>query len=316
MITFDFPKYDCCVIDFETATNYTNSACSVGIAVIKNNEIVDTFYSLIQPPNNEYDTSNISIHGITPEDTKNCSTFGEVWQSVLPYIENSALIAAYNAQFDMSVLCESLSHYNIPVPFFNYFDTQYYRMDFEHSKPRSLKERADMFGIEIKNHHNALEDAIAAANIIIRTTTLSKYNSIFDFIKDNYLAINQIYLITAQRIVGSKKKKTYSTFSPKIINEILPSEKSRGHILENKVVVFTGEFNHTKEDLAILARNYGAIIRDSISSKTNYLVEGTQQKEFMDENGFVSKQRKAIELINNGIDIKRISETQLLDLCK
>ena len=41
-------------IDFETATGYMESACAVGIVTVTDGEITDEYYSLIQPPENEY----------------------------------------------------------------------------------------------------------------------------------------------------------------------------------------------------------------------------------------------------------------------
>ena len=41
-------------IDFETATGHQNSACAVGIVTVESGIITNEFYSLIQPPRNEY----------------------------------------------------------------------------------------------------------------------------------------------------------------------------------------------------------------------------------------------------------------------
>ena len=43
---------DFAAIDFETANNERTSVCSVGVVIVRNGEIVDTFYSLIQPEPN------------------------------------------------------------------------------------------------------------------------------------------------------------------------------------------------------------------------------------------------------------------------
>ena len=40
---------DFAAIDFETANNERSSVCSVGLVIVRNGEIVDSFYSLIQP---------------------------------------------------------------------------------------------------------------------------------------------------------------------------------------------------------------------------------------------------------------------------
>ena len=41
-------------IDFETANGNRSSVCSVGIVVVRDGEIVDKYYSLIQPTPNFY----------------------------------------------------------------------------------------------------------------------------------------------------------------------------------------------------------------------------------------------------------------------
>ena len=40
---------DFAAIDFETANNERSSVCSVGIVIVRDEEIVDSFYSLINP---------------------------------------------------------------------------------------------------------------------------------------------------------------------------------------------------------------------------------------------------------------------------
>ena len=58
-------------LDFETATHERNSACELGICVVENSEIVETKSWLIKPPSYPYFNShNINVHGIYPEDVK------------------------------------------------------------------------------------------------------------------------------------------------------------------------------------------------------------------------------------------------------
>lgn len=45
---------DFVAIDFETANQHRSSVCSVGIVVVKDGEIVDSYYSLIRPTPNYY----------------------------------------------------------------------------------------------------------------------------------------------------------------------------------------------------------------------------------------------------------------------
>lgn len=48
-------SYDFIAIDFETANNNNDSACSLGIACVNNNQIVKEKYYLIQPPDMKFD---------------------------------------------------------------------------------------------------------------------------------------------------------------------------------------------------------------------------------------------------------------------
>ena len=49
---------DFAAIDFETANNERTSVCSVGVVIVRDGEIVDSFYSLIQPEPNYYNYGN------------------------------------------------------------------------------------------------------------------------------------------------------------------------------------------------------------------------------------------------------------------
>ena len=59
---------DFAAIDFETANNERSSVCSVGIVIVRNGEIVDSFYSLIQPEPNYYNYWCQRVHGLGYEE--------------------------------------------------------------------------------------------------------------------------------------------------------------------------------------------------------------------------------------------------------
>lgn len=54
---------DFAAIDFETANFERCSVCSVGVVVVRGGEIVDNFYSLIQPEPNYYHWRCTQVHG-------------------------------------------------------------------------------------------------------------------------------------------------------------------------------------------------------------------------------------------------------------
>ena len=69
---------DFVALDFETANIDPASACSVGIVTIKNNIVVDEYYSLIKPKKMIFDSSNIQVNGITPAMVEDAAEFSEV----------------------------------------------------------------------------------------------------------------------------------------------------------------------------------------------------------------------------------------------
>lgn len=66
---------DFAAIDFETANNERTSVCSVGVVIVRDGEIVDSFYSLIQPEPNYYNYWCTQVHGITRHDTESAPVF-------------------------------------------------------------------------------------------------------------------------------------------------------------------------------------------------------------------------------------------------
>ena len=66
-------------IDFETANNERSSVCSVGVVIVRDGEIVDSFYSLIQPEPNYYNYWCSQVHGLCREDTEDAPVFPKVW---------------------------------------------------------------------------------------------------------------------------------------------------------------------------------------------------------------------------------------------
>ena len=113
-------KYDFVSIDFETANSRYDSACSIGLAAVRDMAVVDTFYSLINYDGN-FLPANISIHGIHPEDVISAPTIFELYPTLLNFFD-VCLVIAHNARFAMSVLKSSLGGW-YSLPNFKYVDS-------------------------------------------------------------------------------------------------------------------------------------------------------------------------------------------------
>jgi DNA polymerase III subunit epsilon len=155
-------------IDFETATWHKDSACAVGIVHVKNEEIVEEFYTLIQPPGNEYMYHNTKVHGITAKDTYSAPTFEEVYPKIKSLMQGK-MVVAHNESFDRNVLYHTMESYGL-----NYSDLQI-KSRWE-CTVKIFKKKGNLkvnlaaccarYDIPL-DHHNALSDARACAKLYL-----------------------------------------------------------------------------------------------------------------------------------------------------
>ena len=155
---------DFAAIDFETANNERTSVCSVGVVIVRDGEIVDTFYSLIQPEPNYYNYWCSQVHGLTRKDTEEAPIFPEVWKQIEPFIEGLPLVA-HNKSFDESCLKAVFRMYQMDYPDYEFHDTlAASRSHFGCRLPNhQLQTVAAACGYDLVNHHHALADAEACA---------------------------------------------------------------------------------------------------------------------------------------------------------
>ena len=73
---------DFIAIDFETANQQPSSVCSIGVVMVRNGQVADSFYSLIQPEPNYYNYWCQRVHGLSQCDTDDAPVFSKVWQQL------------------------------------------------------------------------------------------------------------------------------------------------------------------------------------------------------------------------------------------
>ena len=150
-------------IDFETANGARSSVCSVGIVIVRDGEIVDTFYSLIHPEPDYYAWFCQQVHGLSDNDTCDAPLFPEVWAQIEPLIEGLPLVA-HNSRFDEGCLKAVFRVYQMDYPDYEFYDTLCAaRRCFRHLPNHQLHTVAAECGYCLENHHHALADAEACA---------------------------------------------------------------------------------------------------------------------------------------------------------
>ena len=153
-------------IDFETANNYRNSACSVALVRVESGKIVYKEQRLIRPPSNYFQFTY--LHGINWEMVSSEPRFGEVWQSLDHILDGATFLAAHNASFDKSVLKACCDESNIPFPSIPFMDTVMISRNTWNIRPTKLPDVCNYLNINL-DHHDALSDAVACAKIMIES---------------------------------------------------------------------------------------------------------------------------------------------------
>ncbi len=159
-------------IDFETAVKH--HICAVGIITVENGEVIDEFYSLVQPPNNEYSWYCTKVHGISAYNTETSLTFEEIYPEIRKRLENK-IVVAHNESFDRNVLKKSMIDNGLDYDELNISDRWECTMKLCRASKRfpsgKLNECCAIEGIEL-NHHEALSDAKACAELFMRLNNL------------------------------------------------------------------------------------------------------------------------------------------------
>ena len=160
---------DFAAIDFETANGQRSSVCSVGVVVVRQGRVVDSFYSLIKPEPNYYAWFCQQVHGLGHEDTDDADVFPEVWQRIAPEIEGLPLVA-HNSPFDEGCLRAVMQVYRMDWPDYRFYCTcRAARRVFGRRLPNhQLHTVAEACGYCLENHHHALADAEACAAIALK----------------------------------------------------------------------------------------------------------------------------------------------------
>ncbi len=155
-------------IDFETANEQQTSACELGLAVVRNNKVVETKSWLICPPEIRFSPYSTKIHGLTAGDVRNMPLFDTLWEEIGVYLQND-LVIAHNAEFDIGVLRSLLHYYKIPYNDIPYTcSIKLARRAFSDVQSYGLANLSKELGIRL-NHHRAESDAQACAIIAAKS---------------------------------------------------------------------------------------------------------------------------------------------------
>lgn len=203
---------DFVVFDLETTglSSKNDMITEIGAVRVKNGQVVETFSQLVNPQI-PIPPKITELTGITNEMVAGMPTIESVIKRFKEFFKDSILVA-HNASFDIGFIREKLKAYNItfnnPV-----LDTlELSRAVFTGLKSHKLNIVAKHLDVSLLNHHRAVDDATATAEIMIKTfkilndkniTTLEQINQLTDNL-DIHKGDSYHVIILAKDYVGLK----------------------------------------------------------------------------------------------------------------
>lgn len=150
-------------LDVETAKSWS-AACSIGIAVFENGELVGEHYSLIDPKT-EFHPRCVAVHGINEHAVRGAPDFVEVVGKFRHLIENQVIAAHSN--YDSRTMHQDAGRWGVDLPQCRWLDTIVVARSAWPSLPSyDLSTVCDHIGHSF-GHHHALEDAKAAGHVLV-----------------------------------------------------------------------------------------------------------------------------------------------------
>lgn len=327
---------DFVAIDFETANAKRASVCAVGLVHVSGGQIVDEYYTLVNP-HDDFDRFCIAVHGITPDQVENAPSFADIWPELRRRIEDRVLVA-HNASFDMSVLRRSAESHGLELPHIRYMCSCLLARKIWPDMPNhKLNTVTRELGLNSFKHHDALEDARAAARIFLSCSKTGGASDC-DSLAERYGYRLGRMLESGEHITfsssaaksgrsGGRRAASGKTGNPgtggmlsgtqasKASNTKSPApnpDADRGNPLYGKRVVFSGRLSGFKrEEAQRAAAKLGAMCGESVEWSTDYVVVGRNDyAKYAAGESMNSKTQSAARLAAGGSGLRILSEDE------
>jgi len=274
-------------IDVETANANMASICQIGMVEYADGRLVEEWESYVDPED-YFDGINISIHGINESTVKGAPNFTALNDKLCSFLDNTVVVC--HTHFDRVAIRQATERYGVRLPASKWLDSARVARrtwDAVAWKGYGLHNVCKLLGYDFK-HHDALEDAKAAAHILIS-------------------AIDQ----TGLDIEGWRER-VKQPIDP-TTSEIKRDGNPEG-ALYGELLVFTGALEIPRRQAADLAASIGCKVAKNVSKKTTLLVVGDQDIERLAGHQKSSKHRKAEDLIKKGLPIRILRESDFKEL--
>ena len=301
------------VFDLETTgfSNKNDKITEIGAVKVKNFEIVDRFNELINPEKDiSYKVQELT--GITNDLIKDKPTIEEILPRFMEFIGDSVLVA-HNAEFDIGFINQKCKEMNIEFKNKSVDTLMLARILLPHLKRFKLNNLTKELGVPLHNHHRAVDDAAATAQIFIKflemlekkgAKKLSDVNEVLGGIDYTKLKTKHITLI-AQNLAGIKN--LYKIVSDAQVNHFYRAPRIlKSVLLEHKEGIIVGSACEAGEVFQAVKQNKNDDEIKEIIDLYDYIeVMPIDNNRFMIRNGEVKDEDELRDLNRRMIEVAK-----------
>lgn len=150
-------------LDFETADARHDSACAIGIVLVRAGKVFRRLHFLIKPPRAP-SALHVRIHGLAASVLVGEPSFAERWHEIRNGFKGADFWCSHGA-FDASVLRTCCAKIGVRPPRQPHVDTVVLVREVWGLVPATLQNASKRLRLPLQ-HHNALSDANASARIV------------------------------------------------------------------------------------------------------------------------------------------------------
>ncbi len=277
-------------IDVETANADMTSICQIGLVRFRDNELVYTWETYVDPQD-YFDGFNVNLHGIDESTVAGAPTFPGIADELLDHLDHQVVVS--HTHFDRVALERAASRFQTRSPACTWLDSARIA---RRTWPEvawggyGLKAVCKRLGY-LFQHHDALEDAKAAAYIVQAACRASGLDV-------------RGWLERVRRPIDLSSASS------------IQRDGNREGALFGETVVFTGSLSIQRRDAADLAASVGCSVAGGVTKNTTLLVVGNQDIRMLAGHSKSGKHRRAEELISKGAAIRILVEDDFRELVR
>lgn len=155
-------------IDVETANSNPASICQIGVVCFRDGGIVDQ-WSIRLNPEQQFSPSNVKIHGISQDMVQDCENLPKVYHELRRGLDGTVLVS--HTPFDRFALDRAAEKYGLEPIRPQWLDSAVIARAAWPAKYRKRRWGLAHIARDLQivfKHHDAVEDARAAGEIVLR----------------------------------------------------------------------------------------------------------------------------------------------------